>query len=159
MAEHQIERVIPGRMVPPDLRHKSRAVEKFINYVMKQGKKAVARQIVYEAIELLQKKTGENGLDSFYKALSTCSPRLETRSRRVGGAAYQVPYEVPEDRQKTLAMRWIAAAARERGERTMAERLAAELLDVINNQGKAIEKRNDMHRMAEANRAFAHYRW
>jgi len=159
MAEHQMERVIPGRNVPPDLRHKSRVVEKFINYVMQEGQKAVARKIVYEAIEILQKKTGENGLDSFYKAMHTCAPKLETRSRRVGGAAYQVPYEVPEDRQKTLAVRWIVGAARERGERTMAERLAAELLDVINNQGKAIEKRNDMHRMAEANRAFAHYRW
>ncbi len=155
----QLEQIIPGRMVEPDLRYGSRLVEKLINYVMRDGKKTVARWIVYEAFDLIEKKTGQPPLEVFYKALSNCMPKLETRSRRVGGAAYQVPYEVPEDRQRTLALRWIVNAARERSERTMVERLAAELIAASRGEGKAYERKLESHRMAEANRPFAHYRW
>jgi small subunit ribosomal protein S7 len=154
-----LEQVIPGRQVPPDLKYGSRLVEKLTNYVMMDGKKSVARKIVYRAFELLEERSGEPGLDIFYKAVTNCSPRLETRSRRVGGAAYQVPFEVPADRQRTLALRWIVRATRARGERTMAERLTAELLAASGKEGKAYEKKLEAHRMAEANRPFAHYRW
>ncbi len=154
-----VERVIPGRVPPGDLRYGSPLVEKLINYVMRRGKKTVARTIVYGAFDLIEKRAGQPGLEIFYKAIASCAPDLETRSRRVGGAAYQVPYEVPEDRRKTLALRWLIAAARERGERTMAERLATELQDAVQKQGKAYERKLDVHRMAESNRAFAHYRW
>ncbi len=154
-----LERVIPGRMVEPDLKYNSRLVEKLINYVMLDGKKSLARRIVYKAFEIVEQKTGQPPLEVFYKALSNCMPKMETRSRRVGGAAYQVPYEVPEDRQRTLALRWIVNAARERSERTMAERLAAELIAAMNKEGRAYEKKLEAHRMAEANRPFAHYRW
>jgi len=126
---------------------------------MREGKKSLARRIVYRAFDIIQEKTGENPLEVFFKAMANCMPKLETRSRRVGGAAYQVPYEVEEDRQRTLALRWIVNAARERGEHSMAERLAAEILDASKGQGQAVEKKNETHRMAEANRAFAHYRW
>lgn len=159
MTQHALDRAIPGRPVVPDVRYQSPLVEKLINYVMREGKKSVARRIVYRAFDIVQEKTGENALDVYFKALANCMPKLETRSRRVGGSAYQVPYEVEEDRQRTLALRWLVGAARERGERDMAERLAAEMLDAFKNQGKAIEKKNETHRMAEANRPFAHYRW
>ncbi|NIT76254.1 MAG: 30S ribosomal protein S7 [Thermoplasmata archaeon] len=153
------EQVIPGRKVPQDLRYASRLVEKLINYSMLDGKKSIARKIVYRALELAEERTGEPALDLFYKAVDNCSPKLETRSRRVGGAAYQVPFEVPPERQRTLALRWIVRAARARGERLMAERLAAEIVAAVNNEGKAYEKKLEAHRMAEANRPFAHYRW
>lgn len=159
MAQHVMDRAVPGRPVLPDVRYQSLLTEKLINYVMREGKKSVARRIVYRAFQIVQEKTGEDALEVFFKALGNCMPKLETRSRRVGGSAYQVPYEVEEDRQRTLALRWLVGAARERGERNMAERLAAEMLDAIKNQGKAIEKKNEAHRMAEANRPFAHYRW
>jgi small subunit ribosomal protein S7 len=159
MTQHVLDRVTPGRPVPPDVRYGSPTVEKLINYVMREGKKSLARRIVYRALDIVQEKTGENALEVFFKALANCMPKLETRSRRVGGSAYQVPYEVEEDRQRTLALRWLVGAARERNERDMAERLAAEMLDALKNQGKAIEKKNEAHRMAEANRPFAHYRW
>ncbi|MCL6643058.1 MAG: 30S ribosomal protein S7 [Candidatus Bipolaricaulota bacterium] len=159
MTQHALDRAIPGRPVAPDVRYQSPLVEKLINYVMRKGKKSLARRIVYRAFDIVQEKTGENALDVYFKALANCMPKLETRSRRVGGSAYQVPYEVEEDRQRTLALRWLVGAARERGERDMAERLAAEMLDAFKNQGKAIEKKNETHRMAEANRPFAHYRW
>ncbi|MFN4218226.1 MAG: 30S ribosomal protein S7 [Candidatus Bipolaricaulia bacterium] len=159
MTQHVIDRVTPGRPVPPDVRYGSPTVEKLINYVMREGKKSLARRIVYRAFDIVQEKTGENPLEVFFKAMANCMPKLETRSRRVGGSAYQVPYEVEEDRQRTLALRWLVEAARERSERDMAERLAAEMLDALKNQGKAIEKKNEAHRMAEANRPFAHYRW
>jgi small subunit ribosomal protein S7 len=163
----QLESKLPGwrygRDKPPflypDLRYGSRLVAKLINYVMRDGKKSLARRIVYGAFDLIQERTGQDPLEVFYKAVQNCMPKLETRSRRVGGAAYQVPYEVPEDRQKTLALRWIVNAARERSERTMIERLAAEILDAAQGQGRAYEKKLESHRMAEANRAFAHYRW
>jgi small subunit ribosomal protein S7 len=134
-------------------------VEKLINYVMRDGKKTTARKIVYRAFQLVEEQAGEPALDLFHKAVDACSPKLETRSRRVGGAAYQVPFEVPAERQRTLALRWMVRAARARGERLMAERLAAEILAAINNEGKAYEKKREAHRMAEANRPFAHYRW
>lgn len=159
MTQHVMDRVIPGRPVPPDVRYGSPTVEKLINCVMREGKKSLARRIVYRAFDIVQEKTGENALEVFFKALGNCMPKLETRSRRVGGSAYQVPYEVEEDRQRTLALRWLVGAARERSERNMAERLAAEILDALKNQGKAVEKKNEAHRMAEANRPFAHYRW
>lgn len=159
METRELEQVIPGRWVPQDLKFGSHLVEKLINYVMLDGKKSIARRIVYRAFELAEERTGEPGLDIFYKAVASCSPRLETRSRRVGGAAYQVPFEVPADRQRTLALRWIVRATRARGERTMAERLAAELIAATNKEGKAYEKKLEAHRMAEANRPFAHYRW
>lgn len=162
-----LEQMIPGYrygrdkrpFLYPDLRYGSKLVEKFINHVMKDGKKALARRIVYQAFDLVEEKSGQPALEVFYKAISNCMPKLETRSRRVGGAAYQVPYDVPEDRQKTLAIRWIVQAARERKGKPMAERLAAELMDAAQSQGKAYEKKLEAHRMAEANRAFAHYRW
>ncbi|MGQ9733910.1 MAG: 30S ribosomal protein S7 [Candidatus Bipolaricaulia bacterium] len=153
------EKMLPGREIAPDLRYNSQVVEKLINYVMREGKKSLARRIVYNAFELVEKKSGENPMDLFNRALENCSPRLETRSRRVGGAAYQVPFEVPPERQRTLALRWLVQAARARSERTMAERLAAELLAAANKEGKAYEKKLEVHRMAEANRPFAHYRW
>jgi len=156
---HAMESVIPGRQVPVDLRYRSMLVEKFINYVMRRGKKSLARRLVYRTFEILEDRTGQKALDVFYKAVENCAPRLETRSRRVGGSAYQVPYEVPEDRRRTLAMRWIVQAAKERAERSMAQRLAAELIDATQSQGKAYEKKLEAHRMAEANRPFAHYRW
>ncbi len=167
MLTKTLERMIPGyrrgRDLPPflypDLRYESKLVEKLINYVMQNGEKSIARSIVYRALDLVAERSGQPALEIFYKAISNCMPKLETRSRRVGGAAYQVPYDVPEDRQKTLALRWIVQAARGRGERTMAECLAAELIDASQGQGKAHEKKLEAHRMAEANRPFAHYRW
>jgi small subunit ribosomal protein S7 len=153
------EKVFPGREVPPDLRYNSQMVEKLINYVMRDGKKSLARKIVYTAFELVEQKSGESALEIFNRALENCSPKLETRSRRVGGAAYQVPFEVPPGRQRSLALRWLTQAARARSERTMAERLAAELLAAANKEGKAYEKKLEAHRMAEASRPFAHYRW
>ncbi len=165
--DKQLESKLPGwrygRDKPPflypDLRYGSKLVSKLINYVMRDGKKSLARKIVYGAFDLIQERTGQDPLEVFYKAVRNCMPKLETRSRRVGGAAYQVPFEVPEDRQKTLALRWIVQAARERSERTMVERLAAEIMDAAKGQGRAYEKKLEAHRMAEANRAFAHYRW
>lgn len=154
-----VEKMVPGREVAPDLRYNSQLVEKLINYVMREGKKSLARRIVYRALELIEERSGEPALDLFNKALENCSPKLETRSRRVGGAAYQVPFEVPLERQRTLALRWIVQAARARSERTMFERLAAELIAAANKEGKAYEKKLEAHRMAEANRPFAHYRW
>lgn len=159
MTQHPIERVVPGRPASPDVRYGSRMVEKLINYMTHKGKKSAARKIVYGAFDILKEKTGGPPLEVYYKALGSVIPKLETRSRRVGGSSYQVPYEVPEDRQRTLALRWIVGAARARREHTMAARLAAELLDALKNQGNAIKKREETHRMAESNRAFSHYRW
>ena len=154
-----VEKMLPGREIAPDLRYNSQVVEKLINYVMREGKKSVARQIVYRALSLVEERSGQPALDLFNKALENCSPKLETRSRRVGGAAYQVPFEVPLERQRTLALRWIAQASRARTERTMFERLAAEVIAAANKEGKAYEKKLEVHRMAESNRPFAHYRW
>jgi small subunit ribosomal protein S7 len=151
---------VPKREIPPDPKYGSVLVAKFINNLMKDGKKSVARRIFYEAMERLREKSGgEDPLKVFEAAIEKVKPLLETRSRRVGGANYQVPVEVRPERQVSLAIKWIIRAARERSERTMVERLAAELWDAYNERGGAIKKRDDTHRMAEANRVFAHFRW
>ncbi|MEA3239677.1 MAG: 30S ribosomal protein S7 [Candidatus Bipolaricaulota bacterium] len=151
---------LPGRDVKADIKYNSQLLAKLINYVMQDGKKSVAEGVVYDALERIGKRGGdESALDVFNAALANCSPRLEVRTRRVGGANYQVPYEVPQDRQIALALRWIVAAARDRSGNTMGGRLAAEIMDAARKEGKAYNKRVDVHRMAEANRAFAHYRW
>ncbi|MEN6368766.1 MAG: 30S ribosomal protein S7 [Thermotogota bacterium] len=150
---------LPGRDLKPDIRYNSKLLAKLINYTMLSGKKASAERIVYDALELVEKRSNTPALDVFNEALANCSPRLEVRTRRVGGANYQVPYEVPADRQIALALRWLVSFSRARGEHTMAERLAGEILDASRKEGKAYNKRLDAHRMAESNKAFAHYRW
>ena len=150
---------LPGRDVKPDIKHNSKLLAKLINYVMMDGKKPVAERLVYKSLEEIDKRNDTSSLEVFTTAVANCSPRLEVRTRRVGGANYQVPYEVPPDRQTALALRWIVRAARERGEHTMATRLAMEIMDAARKEGKANNKRLDVHRMAEANRAFTHYRW
>ncbi len=150
---------LPGRNVNPDMKYGSQLLSKLINYVMLEGKKSAAKRIVYSALALVEERSEQTALEVFNEALANCSPRLEVRTRRVGGANYQVPYEVPQDRQIALSLRWIVAAARARGENTMAAQLAGEILDASRKEGKAYNKRLDAHRMAEANKAFAHYRW
>ncbi len=150
---------LPGRIVTPDMKHGSQLLSKLMNYIMQDGKKAAAQRIVYSALEIVEERSDQTALETFNEALANCSPRLEVRTRRVGGANYQVPYEVPGDRQIALALRWLVDAARARGEHTMAQRLAGEILDASRKEGKAYNKRLDAHRMAEANKAFAHYRW
>ena len=147
------------REVLPDAKYGSIVVTKFMNTMMYAGKKSVAEQIVYGAFDQMQKKVGGDPVKIFDEALNNVKPQLEVRSRRVGGATYQVPVEVRTERRQALAIRWIISAARERNEKTMTERLSAELLDASNNRGNAVKKREDTHRMAEANRAFSHYRW
>jgi len=147
------------REVLPDPKFGDITLTKFMNYVMYQGKKSVAETIVYDALTLVERKTRREGLGVFHEALDNVSPALEVRSRRVGGATYQVPVEVRPERRIALAIRWIIGAARNRGEGTMTERLAGELLDASNGRGTSVKKREDTHKMAEANRAFAHYRW
>ena len=150
----------PKREVMPDPIYNSKVVTKFINKVMWDGKKTLAEKIVYGAIERLNNKEEDTkGIDIFFKAIENVKPLLEVRSRRVGGATYQVPMEVRPQRQQTLSIRWIVDAARNRNERTMIERLANELWDAANEKGAAFKKREDTHKMAEANKAFAHYRW
>jgi len=151
---------VPKREIPPDPKYGSVLVAKFINNLMRDGKKSVARRIFYEALERLREKSGgEDPLKIFEAAVEKVKPVLETRSRRIGGANYQVPVEVRPERQISLAIKWIIRAARERSERTMVERLAGELWDAYNEKGGAIKKRDDTHRMAESNRVFAHFRW
>ncbi len=151
---------VPKREIPPDPKYGSVLVAKFINNIMRDGKKSVARRILYEAMERLREKSGgEDPLKILETAVEKVKPLLETRSRRVGGATYQVPVEVRPERQVSLAIKWIIKAARERSERTMVERLAAEIWDAYNEKGGAIKKRDDTHRMAESNRVFAHFRW
>jgi small subunit ribosomal protein S7 len=148
------------RIVLPDPKFNSALVTKFVNMLMYDGKKSVAESIFYGALDRIREQTGNRDvLAVFNKAVSNTKPILEIRSRRVGGATYQVPVEVRPNRRTTLSMRWIIEAARKRSERTMKERLAAELLDASENKGSAIKKRDDTHKMAEANKAFAHYRW
>ena len=147
------------RETPPDARFQSPAVTKFINNLMFDGKKSVAERIFYDAIEIVEKRSGESGLEAFEKALSNAKPALEVKSRRVGGATYQVPIEVRPDRRTALATRWLIGFARARSEKTMAERLAGEFLAASRSEGNTIKKKEDTHRMAEANKAFAHYRW
>ncbi len=147
------------REVLPDPKYKDIVVTKFINGLMKDGKKSVAETIFYNAIDLIEERTKENGLEVFKKALENVKPLLEVKSRRVGGATYQVPIEVSPERKQTLAIRWIIGFARQRNENTMYERLAAELMAAAKKEGASIKKREDTHRMAEANKAFAHFRW
>lgn len=154
-----LEEVTSGRKVKPDLLYDSFIVEKLTNYLTRDGKKNKARKIVYKAFEIIDEKLEDPALEVFYQAVDNCSPRLETRTRRVGGASYQVPYEVHKDRGITLALRWIVNASRERGEKRMENRLASEILDAFHKEGKACQKKETAHRTAEANRAFAHYRW
>ena len=147
------------REINPDPKFGDAVVSKFMNSIMHQGKKSVAENIVYGAFDLIEGKTKQNPLSVFQQALDNVMPSIEVRSRRVGGATYQVPVEVRTDRRQALGIRWLIIAARERNEKTMTERLSAELLDASNNRGNAVKKREDTHRMAEANRAFSHYRW
>lgn len=150
---------IPKRSVPPDTRYGSVAVQQFINRVMRNGKKSVAATLVYNAFDLIADRTKKDPLEVFDNAIKNVTPVLEVKPRRVGGATYQVPVEVEPHRRLSLAMRWILAAARARPGKSMAEKLAAELMDAANNTGAAVKRRDETHRMAEANRAFAHYRW
>ena len=147
------------REVLPDPKFGNIIVTKFMNSVMYAGKKSVAETIVYGALDAIESKTKQNPVTVFQQALDNVMPAIEVRSRRVGGATYQVPVEVRTDRRQALGIRWLISAARERNEKTMTERLSAELLDASNNRGNAVKKREDVHRMAEANRAFSHYRW
>ena len=149
----------PGtRSILPDPKHGSEVVARFINMVMKSGKKSIAEKIVYGAMDVIGEKNSDT-LALVEKALANVAPAVEVKSRRVGGATYQVPVEVRSVRRQALGIRWIITAARDRNEKTMTERLSAELLDASNNRGNAVKKREDVHRMAEANRAFSHYRW
>ena len=153
-------REVPKRKIIPDPKYGDRLVAKFANVLMYGGKKNTAEQLLYGAFELLGvRAAGEEPLKTFKKALDNVKPMLEVKSRRVGGATYQVPIEVRAERRTALAMRWLIISSRARGERTMAERLAGEFLDAAQNRGNAVKKREDTHRMAEANKAFAHYRW
>jgi small subunit ribosomal protein S7 len=147
------------REINPDPKFGNLVVSKFMNSIMYDGKKSAAEAIVYGALDVVEGKTKSNPVGVFQQALDNVMPSIEVRSRRVGGATYQVPVEVRNDRRQALGIRWIIAAARDRNEKTMVERLSAELLDASNNRGNAVKKREDVHRMAEANRAFAHYRW
>ena len=147
------------REVNPDPKFGEIVITKFMNAVMKEGKKSAAERIVYGAFERMETKSKSNPVQLFHQALDNVMPAVEVRSRRVGGATYQVPVEVRPDRRRALAIRWLVTAARKRGENTMTEKLAGELLDASNNRGTAVKKREDTHKMAEANRAFSHYRW
>jgi small subunit ribosomal protein S7 len=147
------------REIIPDPKYADLVVTKFMNSLMYEGKKSAAESIVYGAFERMEKKAKRDALQLFHEALDNVKPALEVRSRRVGGATYQVPVEVRSDRRQALAIRWLITAARGRNENTMEERLSSELLDAANNRGSAVKKREDTHRMAEANRAFSHYRW
>jgi small subunit ribosomal protein S7 len=147
------------REVLPDPKFGNMVVSKFMNSIMYAGKKSAAEAIVYGALDMIEGTTKQNPVGVFEQALENVMPTIEVRSRRVGGATYQVPVEVRHDRRQALGIRWLIAAARDRNEKTMTERLSAELLDASNSRGNAVKKREDTHRMAEANRAFAHYRW
>ena len=148
----------PKRHILPDPKYKSELLAKFINIVMKDGKKSVAEHVLYGALSQIESKKGD-GIQVLEQALDNVRPRVEVKSRRVGGATYQVPVEVRAVRQNALAMRWIVDAARKRGEKSMALKLAGELMDASDSKGSAVKKREDTHRMAEANKAFSHYRW
>ncbi|PVZ65756.1 30S ribosomal protein S7 [Pelagibaculum spongiae] len=152
-------RVVAKREILPDPKHESQILAKFINMVMEDGKKSVAEKIVYGALDIVADKKSGEPVDSFTDALDKLRPMVEVKSRRVGGSTYQVPVEVRPARRTALAMRWLVDAARKRGEKSMGQRLAGELLDALEGRGSAMKKREDVHRMAEANKAFAHYRW
>ena len=150
---------VERRELLPDPVYENQLVQKFVNCLMFEGKKNVAQGIVYDAFEIIKQRANDEPLKIFKKAVDNVKPTLEVKTRRVGGANYQVPVEVNRNRQTSLSLRWLIGYARERGEKSMVERVAAELLDAANNRGGAIKKRDDTHRMAEANKAFAHYRW
>ncbi len=150
---------VPKRDVLPDPIYNSKLVTRLVNSIMYDGKKGVAQKIVYDAFEIVKEKTDKNPLEVFEQALENVMPVLEVKARRVGGATYQVPMEVRPERRQTLGLRWITTYSRQRGEKTMKEKLAGEILDAVNNTGSAIKKKEDTHKMAEANKAFAHYRW
>jgi small subunit ribosomal protein S7 len=150
---------IAKRDVLPDPVHNSKVVTKFINSIMEDGKRGVAQKICYDAFELITKRSGKEALEVFEEAMNNVMPLLEVKARRIGGATYQVPIEVRPERRQTLGIRWMLIAARKRGEKLMFERVAGELLDASNNTGAAVKKREDTHKMAEANKAFAHYRY
>lgn len=147
------------REINPDPKFGDLVITKFMNAIMFDGKKSVAERIVYGALDSVEKRVKTNPVDLFHRALENVAPHIEVRSRRVGGATYQVPIDVRSDRRQALAIRWLISAARGRNETTMIERLSGELIDAANNRGSAVKKREDVHRMAEANRAFSHYRW
>lgn len=150
---------VAKRKINPDPKYKDVLVAKFINVLMYDGKKSVAERIVYEAFDKMESRTGEDPVRLFKKAIDNAKPQLEVKSRRVGGSNYQVPVEVRPSRKTALAMRWLISYARARGEKSMVNQLAGELLDASNNRGAAVKRKDDTHRMAEANKAFAHYRW
>jgi len=150
---------VDKRTINPDPKFKDLVIAKFINMMMYSGKKAVAERIVYAALDKVQEKAGDEAAKVFRRAIDNAKPQLEVKSRRVGGSNYQVPVEVRPNRKQTLAMRWIIGFARARGEKGMIDQLAGEILDAANNRGNAVKKKDDTHRMAEANKAFAHYRW
>ena len=150
---------IPKREVLPDPVYGNTVVTKLINQVMLDGKRGVAQAVCYDAFEMVANKTGKDAMEVFNQAMANIMPALECKARRVGGATYQVPLEVRPERRQTLALRWLVMFARKRGERVMSERLAGEILDAANNAGNAVKRREDMHKQAEANKAFAHYRW
>jgi len=150
---------VAKREVMPDPIYNDKVVTKLINKVMLDGKKGIAQKIVYGAFDIIREKTGEDPLEVFYKALNNVMPVLEVKARRIGGANYQVPVEVRAERRETLGIRWIVTYSRLRGEKTMKERLAKEIMDAANNTGASVKKKEDTHKMAEANKAFAHYRW
>ena len=150
---------VPKREILPDPMYNSVLVTKLVNSIMLDGKKGVAQKVVYGAFDIIKEKTDKEPLDVFTAALENIMPSLETKSRRVGGSTYQVPMEVRPERRQTLGLRWLTTYSRGRGEKTMRERLAAEIMDAANNTGASVKKREDVHKMAEANKAFAHYRW
>ncbi len=149
----------PKREIEPDLVYRDKVVAKFINIIMQRGKKTIAQKIVYGAFDIIREKMKKDPLEVFYKAIENVRPRLEVRPRRIGGATYQIPIEVPKDRGIGIALRWLRDAARSRKGKPMKEKLAEELILAFKNQGTAVKKRDDTHRMAEANKAFAHFRW
>lgn len=152
-------REVPKRRILPDPKYGDRMLAKFCNILMLDGKKSTAEHIVYGALDIIQERYKEDPLEVFRKALDAVKPKVEVKSRRVGGATYQVPVEVRADRRVALAMRWLVLYSRQRGEKTMVERLAAELKEAAEGRGNAVKKREDVHKMADANKAFAHYRW
>ena len=152
-------REVPKREILPDPKFGDEQVSKFINMIMRNGKKSVAEKIMYHALDTVADKTKQDSVEMMEKALENVRPVVEVKSRRVGGATYQVPVEVRPSRRNTLAMRWLIDAAKKRGEKTMASKLAGELLDASENKGSAVKKREDTHKMAEANKAFSHFRW
>jgi small subunit ribosomal protein S7 len=152
-------KVVSKRPVLPDPKYGDMLVTRCVNVIMRRGKKSVAERIMYGALDILRERTNEDPLQVFKRAVENVKPVLEVRSRRVGGSTYQIPVDVPPDRRIALSMRWLVGSARSRGERGIMRRLAAELFDAYNNTGSAVKKKEDTHRMAEANKAFAHYRW